>query len=225
MPDDSENDEYITQQIAQLILRSDGCFVTSRIMTRKTGRKAKLIRNSFMALTQAQQHPEHIGMAKEIGKNMLVFYKCPPEQMHKVALSKYGLDLHTYRETFYGSLKSAPSQSILEAVLRDSPYVCNHYDMLLHKCEVEKSQPPCLPPHTSSNHDHYRVTPVTSVGSLPSFAGMIDQTLNSAGLELQQSLKKEARADSPDIDSSIDVLNDSDHHKSSNNYCERNDNS
>ena len=204
IPDTSENDEYVTNQIAQLILRSDGCFVTSRIMTRKTGRKAKLIRNSFISLTRARHDPDHIGVAKEIGKNMLVFYKCPPEQINESALAKFGLDKNTYGAMFYGTMKSGPSQSILEAVLRDSPYVCKHYDLLLQNYSKQLQQN-SLPLHTHS-------TP-TSHPPSQLFADVINDTFSERCRDLtSSSCKKEATcSNNSDFDSSIDVLNDSDH--------------
>ena len=117
--------------VGQAVVRNEGCFVTSRIMTRKTGRKAKVVREILMALTVPPSHPEHIGTAREIGKNMLVFYKCPPDLIKPTALAKFGIELELYQALFLSALKAPPSQSILPVVLRDSPYMCAHYETLL----------------------------------------------------------------------------------------------
>ena len=112
--------------IAHNIVHTEGKFITSRMIGRKTGRKAVAIREVFLRLTTPVNDVNHIGQAKEISRGTLVYYKCPPSIIKEEALAKYGIDFQTYKFLYSSEMKTPPSQHMMTVVEGHSPYVSGH---------------------------------------------------------------------------------------------------
>ena len=100
----ASNDVYqlwTQQSIAFDILRTDGCFVSARVVKRRHRRfSTSAIVMAMVWLTHARNSAEYVGEMRHLVHKVKIFYKCPPSLVSETALRKYGLTRNEYQDLF-----------------------------------------------------------------------------------------------------------------------------
>lgn len=115
-----------SDHISNSVLRAEGSFITSRLIGRKTGRKAASIKEVFLSMTTPIEHDYHVGQAKEINRGTIVYYKCPPSLIKPQALKRYGMDLSSYTILYNTEMRKGLSQNLRDIIEERSPYNDNN---------------------------------------------------------------------------------------------------
>ena len=125
--EESSMDPSCMMELQLAVLRSEGCFTSSRNILRQvrsTFRVAHVLQ-AMGSMTHSKSHHLHIGTFVRTSERTKLFYKCPPSMVTADALAVYGMTADEYRHFFYRNPRSERSsdrgwqQWVLNAV--------NHY--------------------------------------------------------------------------------------------------
>ncbi len=99
----SSNDvSLLWTSIAFAILRTDGSFVSARVVKRRHQRFGTSdIVMAMGWLTRARNSAEYVGEMRHLVHKVKIFYKCPPPLISETALRKYGLTKNEYQELYF----------------------------------------------------------------------------------------------------------------------------
>lgn len=113
--------------MASAVLQCEGSFVTTRMVSRRTGWKVANIKTGMLSLSSSVDDANHIGTALNVGRNQsLVFFKCPPEIINNQVLATYGVSTILYKKSYYSTPKHQLSDFHYSEILKNSPYFKNH---------------------------------------------------------------------------------------------------
>ncbi len=114
-------------RLQEAIMKIPGCFIMSRTVCRKRTTKSEFVIRAMRAMTHPQGHHRHVGEYRKIGAMQHIFFKCPPDLLHRDALLRYRIDHEQYSALFFSDPrpeKGAPCKwdQYVEGLIRNFPY-------------------------------------------------------------------------------------------------------